>query len=385
MRAAGLGAAAKAGVRLSSSAIDSMRALRLPHRAAPRALSAEQVAAFDRDGFVLPHRALSEAEAAAARARIEAAERASDASGNSLFVNGHLLHRWQYELATHPALLGAVADLLGPNLYVWKSQLWIKEASSRAFVGWHQDAAYWGLAPHDAVNAWVALSDVREEHGPMRLLAGSHAAPLLPTGDNYEADNMLTRGQVIPSLQEHPGPDPARTVAAVLAPGECSLHHLRTAHGGGPNNHPSERRIGFNVTYCAGHVASRDGGGLFVRGAPTTEAVAAQVARSADRAPPAHGGGGGGGGGGEPTAEQLASHQARNLAMSRTLMEGADMEAFARVSEERRTRNLPPHVSGRGAAATSLAASLLAEEKAASWCIAEAKAEANIETETRDT
>ena len=71
--------------------------------------------------------------------------------------------------------------------------------------------------------------------------------------------------------------------------------------------------------------------------------------------------------------------------MSRTLMEGADMEAFARVSEERRTRNLPPHVSGRGAAATSLAASLLAEEKAASWCIAEAKAEANIETETRDT
>ena len=52
-----------------------------------------------------------------------------------------------------------------------------------------------------------------------------------------------------------------------------------TAHGGAPNTHPTERRIGFNVTYCAGHVVSRDGGGLFVCGGPTTAAVEAQVAK----------------------------------------------------------------------------------------------------------
>ena len=53
-----------------------------------------------------------------------------------------------------------VSDLVGPNIYIWKCQLWIKEANSAAYVGWHQDAAYWGLDPPDSVNAWIALTDV---------------------------------------------------------------------------------------------------------------------------------------------------------------------------------------------------------------------------------
>merc|ERR1712086_347537 len=86
--------------------------------------------------------------------------------------------------------------------------------------------------------------------------------------DRYIADNLLTRGQVIPELQDEPGPDPNRVAAGVLAPGMMSLHHLSTAHGGG-RNVTNERRIGFNVTYCAAHVRSvRPDGefGMVVRG-----------------------------------------------------------------------------------------------------------------------
>ena len=56
-----------------------------------------------------------------------------------------------------------------------------------------QDARYWGLTPLECVNVWIALSDVREENGPMEFLAGSHTHPY-PTEDTYEADNLLMRG-----------------------------------------------------------------------------------------------------------------------------------------------------------------------------------------------
>lgn len=66
---------------------------------------------------------------------------------------------------------------------------------------------------------------------------------------------------MIPDLQDgNPGPDPARTVSAIVKPGEFSIHHLCTAHGGGPNR-GNDRRIGFNVTYAPMHVKSiREGG-----------------------------------------------------------------------------------------------------------------------------
>ena len=40
---------------------------------------------------------------------------------------------------------------------------------------------------------------------------------------------------MIPALEEAAVRDTSRVVPAVLKPGECSIHHLCTAHGGGPN------------------------------------------------------------------------------------------------------------------------------------------------------
>jgi ectoine hydroxylase-related dioxygenase (phytanoyl-CoA dioxygenase family) len=203
-------------------------------KGAPKALTAAQIEQFDRDGVLLPIRGVSEEVAIGARAKIESLEKVENLSANSLCLNGHLLYKWQHELATTPRVLDMVEDLVGPNFFIWKCQLWIKEQDSDSFVGWHQDANYWGLDPPDCVNVWMALTDVTPEHGPMQLLRGSHVEPLLEHEDLYEPNNLLTRGQVIPALENYPGPDSARTVSAVLSPGEMSIHHLCTAHGGGP-------------------------------------------------------------------------------------------------------------------------------------------------------
>lgn len=166
-------------------------------RSLPKALSVEQVNQFDRDGVLLPVRGISVDQAHEYRSKIEEMETKKNMSGASLFTNGHLLYQWQHELATHPFITQIVEDLIGSSFYIWKCQLWIKEPKGGSFIGWHQDAAYWGLEPPDCVNVWMALTNVTEDHGPMDLYKGSHLEPLLPHED-------LLRCQTLGEQPSHP-------------------------------------------------------------------------------------------------------------------------------------------------------------------------------------
>jgi hypothetical protein len=58
--------------------------------------------------------------------------------------------------------------------------------------------------------------------------------------DTYGEDNMLTRGQTVPDVDE------TKAVPVPLKPGQLSLHHPRVVHGSGPNR-SGERRVGFAI------------------------------------------------------------------------------------------------------------------------------------------
>ena len=83
----------------------------------------------------------------------------------------------------------------------------------------------------------------QEETGCMRVLPGSHVGDLLPHKDEFERNNMLTRGQDIAVTV-----DDSKTVAMPLQPGEVSMHNVRLAHASGPNC-SDERRIGLSMHY----------------------------------------------------------------------------------------------------------------------------------------
>ena len=70
------------------------------------------------------------------RRKIEHAEVEAQQGGNGLFTNAHTLYDWFYGLATKGSVLDVVEDLIGPNIMIWKSQLWIKESRSGSYVGW---------------------------------------------------------------------------------------------------------------------------------------------------------------------------------------------------------------------------------------------------------
>ena len=209
-----------------------------------RMLTADEVAAFERDGYLFPLRAFSAAEARACRDALEAYEAATgDAIHSNMRHKVHLLFRWADGIVHHPRILDAVEDLLGPDLLCWTTNFFIKEANDPAFVSWHQDSTYWGLEPADVVTAWVALSDAPVASGAMKFLPGSHRLDQIAHRDTFAADNLLTRGQEIEMSV-----DEADAVNVPLRAGEFSLHHIRLVHGSEPNT-TADRRIGLAVRY----------------------------------------------------------------------------------------------------------------------------------------
>jgi len=217
-------------------------------------LSAAQVEAFARDGYHFPLRALSPAQALAYRARLEQSETTLGGPlRGALRSKPHLIFTWANELIRHPDVLDAVEDLLGPNLLVWSSSFFIKEARDPSYVSWHQDSTYWGLSHPDVVTAWIALSVSSVENGCMRVIPGSHLKDQLPHRDTYAENNLLTRGQeVMVDVND------ADAVDVELQPGEFSLHHVRLVHGSDPNNAPY-RRIGYAVRYIPTHLRQTEG------------------------------------------------------------------------------------------------------------------------------
>jgi ectoine hydroxylase-related dioxygenase (phytanoyl-CoA dioxygenase family) len=249
-----------------------------------RLLSASAVERYRRDGFYFPIRVLAPDGALDYRRRLEAVEAAHGGRLDAeLRQKPHLLFTWLADLVRYPAILDAVEDVLGPNLLVWSTSFFIKEAHDPAFVSWHQDATYWGLSEPDVVTAWVAFTETTAANGAMRMVPGSHGEQLAHR-DTFAAHNLLSRGQEI-AVEV----DEARGVDILLRAGEMSLHHVRMVHGS-PANRSDDRRIGFAIRYIPTHVkqvAGGEDGAMLVRGVDEYHHFVAERRPAADLAPEA--------------------------------------------------------------------------------------------------
>ena len=217
-------------------------------------LTTAQVEQYHRDGIVFPVPVLSPSETAHFRAAFE--EVAARLGGRPVAqALGHTqsYFRWAYDLATHPRILDAVEDVLGPNLLVWTVSIFPKYPRDPGYISWHQDGTYWGLDSTRVVTAWVALTDSTRDNGCMRVVPGSHRQPILPHRDTYAADNRLSRGQEIEvEVAEQDAVD------VVLRAGEMSLHHVNIIHGS--NSNPSDgSRIGFAPRFMTPETRQIDG------------------------------------------------------------------------------------------------------------------------------
>jgi hypothetical protein len=202
------------------------------------------VEAFERDGYYAPIPVIGAAEAAECRRKLEAFEATHGRPLKPEYrQKAHLLFTWLADLVRHPAITDNVARVLGPDLLVWSSSFFIKDARDPAFVSWHQDSTYWGLSEPAVLTAWVAFTPSNHSNGCVRVIPGTHLMDQVAHKETFDANNILTRGQEI-AVEV----DESKAVELVLKPGEMSMHHIRLFHNSEPNA-SDDRRIGFAIRY----------------------------------------------------------------------------------------------------------------------------------------
>ena len=211
------------------------------NRVMPRVLTKLQIEQYHDQGFISPIRVISEQEALSIKDELEQVEKEFPEEINSESRNNlHLSFAFLDALAHNKIIVDAIEDLIGPDISLWASVMFIKEPSSKQYVSWHQDETYMGLDSLDFPTPWIALSPSNIETGCMTMIAGSHKTKIQNHEDTFAENNILTRGQVIQDVDE------SKAVDLILQPGEMSIHHGAVIHGSQPNN-SNQRRIGFSL------------------------------------------------------------------------------------------------------------------------------------------
>ena len=222
-------------------------------------LTSNQLKQYNDEGYVAPVNALTKEEANEIRKEIEFIENKwpneLDGSGRNYV---HLISTVFDKVAHNNKILDAVESIIGKNILVCGTTLFIKNPNEKGYVSFHQDAKYIGLEPYNWVTAWIAVTDANENNGCMRMWAGSHKENLKHHNEKFDDDNLLTRGQSVENVPL------SKTKPVILKAGQMSLHHPKVVHGSGLNK-SNDRRIGFVIQSYIGTDVTQVLGKMYVQ------------------------------------------------------------------------------------------------------------------------
>jgi ectoine hydroxylase-related dioxygenase (phytanoyl-CoA dioxygenase family) len=148
------------------------------------------------------------------------------------------------DLVSHTRIGELAAQATGAEwIQVWWVQLLHKPSGAespetRINIGWHQDRNYWKSWEEgsELLTAWVAVSDVQEDCGPMRFVKGSNHWGLVEGSDFHGGDLDSVRESL-----ELPQDAEWTEQFALMSAGGLSLHDCYTIHGSGQNRSGSPR------------------------------------------------------------------------------------------------------------------------------------------------
>ena len=222
-------------------------------------LSDQQINFYNEKGYVAPIDVLTKKEASEIRNEVEVIEKKWPGALEGIGRNYvHLISPVFNKVCLNEKILDAVESIIGKNILICGTTLFIKNPNEHGFVSFHQDAKYIGLEPHNWVTAWIAITDANEENGCMRMWSGSHKDNLQNHSEKFDDGNLLTRGQTVENVPID------KTSPVVLRAGQMSLHHPTIVHGSGLNK-SNDRRIGFVIQSYIGSNVEQVLGQMFVQ------------------------------------------------------------------------------------------------------------------------
>jgi phytanoyl-CoA hydroxylase len=219
-------------------------------------LTADQIAAYQRDGFVSHRGLLTSDEVAelkeAVLATVAAMGKQKVAGGrdweegdsyyDKVFTQRLNLHRLsptvkRYMLASGIGKMIRQLESHGYRIYL--DQALIKEPFGNP-TAWHLDNPYWAFNSRHSISVWIALEDATLENGCMYMMPGSNRLADFETpGIGANLADLFKRYPKMAEIDPIPCP---------MKAGDCSFHNGLTAHGAGANM-TRKRRIAMTAAF----------------------------------------------------------------------------------------------------------------------------------------
>jgi non-heme Fe2+,alpha-ketoglutarate-dependent halogenase len=214
-------------------------------------LATEQIRQFHEDGFIGPLDAFSREEMADFRNDMLAVEHTkSKTYGFCTPRDRHLEMPRLWNNMTHPAITERVAQLLGPDLLCWRSQMFFKPPHSPA-IQFHQASTFMvedyldpAIFPSNKdemfqLTVWVAVDDAVPENGCLQFHSGTHdrIRTVRFGGEEgfYNANYSLEFDR-----------DDDKLVTLPVKSGQFVIFTERCIHGSPPNI-TDRHRLAFNI------------------------------------------------------------------------------------------------------------------------------------------
>ena len=222
-------------------------------------LSDEQLATFEREGYLFLPDCFGEEEIGLLRAEAEKIHRENrkevwrEKSGapRTAFA-AHTYNEAFRRLGAHPRLIEPVQQLFGEPLYLHQFKINAKAPFDGELWQWHQDYGVWaredGMPEPRAMNIAVFLDEVMAVNGPLMLIPCSHKSGVLAA-----SHDTTTTSYPIWSLDQATITRLAADggiVAPTGKPGGVLMFHGNLVHASPPNMTPYPRKIVY-LTLCA--------------------------------------------------------------------------------------------------------------------------------------
>jgi ectoine hydroxylase len=228
-------------------------------------LSKEQLAQFDRDGYLFFPSHFSPEETKTLNAAVPELYARREAynvreKGKEAVRTNFAAHMYSEpfaKLARHPRMIKPVEDLFDEKLYMHQFKINGKMAFEGDVWQWHQDYGTWlndDLMPTErAMNVAIFLDDVNEYNGPLMFIPGSHKKGVVDAKHDLTTTSYplwTVDNQLIAQLVERAGGKQGGIVAPKGPAGSMILFHSCLVHASSANLSPFNR-VAVYLSLCA--------------------------------------------------------------------------------------------------------------------------------------